>query len=344
LVIDEVQAVPDIISYIKIIVDRNDRPGDFLLTGSVDFLRFSKITESLAGRTVLQRLYPFSVGELKQRDFSLIDSLFDGSIIHKLSSEVLDFGQIAERLVTGFFPEAIKLSSIPDIHQWFESYVKSRILKDFEDLTEKKLHKLHIVPRLLQLLANQTASIIKKNKISQDLHITYPTTITYLSLLETLFIIDFIQPFFPNVGKQAIRSPKMYFVDTGLLAYLLNLTPDLLLEKYDQYFGQFLENFVFNELQKEISYSHDLYKIYFYRDNKQNEVDFIIEKFGGDLICIEVKAKSKITAKDLSGMRFFHNRFAGRIKGLYVFYGGQVLSATKINGQTVILLPVGALF
>ncbi len=337
LVIDEIQKIPELIDYIKINVDTNEQKGQFILTGSTNIFHNPKIYESLAGRMVITKLYPFSAAELKEWDFNLVEILFRKDFYNFIKDlPVSDYDKAISFILKGRFPPVFNLDKFSN--KWFSSYIEARINKDLNDLTEKKLHKLSNVKKLLKLLADRSAGLLNVNHISQELKTSYQTAKNYLTYLEALYLIEPLQPFYTNVGKQVIKQPKVYLMDTGLITYLLDLSES----KFDflsSDLGKLLETHVYLELKKEISYSQQEFQIFYFRDDKKNEVDFIIQNSKGELIAIEVKAKTAINSNDLKGLRVFYNRYADRISKLYIFYGGDKIGAEKLNDTVVYKLP-----
>jgi len=342
IAIDEVQKVPQIIEEIKYIADNSPGNGQFLLTGSVDLLASPRIKESLTGRVAFIELFPFATSELKNREYNLIDCLFDKTIFDWISSYDINIEKIADTLWHGRFPVPMTLDREMTF-SWFETYIRTRVLKDFNDLTQKSLHKAYTVERLIELLSYQTASLLNVSNIAKDLKVHPMTAKNYIYYLEKLFIIKQLRPFYRNIGKQVTKKTKLYFIDTGLAANMLGLSVEQLLEK-GKAFGQLLENFIYLELIKEMSFSSQQYKIYYYRDDKANEIDFIIKNRFGKFIAIEVKSKSVVKPADLVGIKSFYNRYGKDLLYAYVFFGGSEVSALKLGDLTVYLLPYAALF
>lgn len=338
LIIDEVQKAPHIIDAIKMRVDENDKPGQFILTGSVDMFKSKKIKESLAGRHVKYEMYPFSYTEVNNYNFNLIDILFE----EKYAKALLNLPQrdenfIISKLMSGYFPE-IQNKPPNIIEEWFESYIESRITKDILDLTENNLRKADKIPQLLELLSKNTSNLMNQDNLAQTLGISPHTVKEYVKLLENLFFIKKINSYHKNKGKQVKKMQKVYFIDTGLVSYLSGISDNELLINR-QLFGQLLENYIYIELQKHISTSEQKFKIYYYRDVKKNEVDFIIENKSGKTIAIEVKSAERIEKNDIKGLESFHKNYKNNILAMYVIYGGQNISAITVNNTPVTLLP-----
>ncbi len=342
LIIDEIQKAPQIINRIKQIVDNSPQNGQFILTGSANLFANPRLQDTLTGRIAVLKLYPFSVFELKSNEFNLVKALFDKTITSALQKyECANIKTIAQRLYTGLYPAVINLDK-EFLGLWFENYIKTRLLSEIDALTERDLRKHQALEQLFYLLAGQNANLLNIANIAKDLKIHYQTAKAYLYFLEQIFTIERLQPFYSNISKQVLKTPKIYFTDTGLASYLSRPNLNLLMQKKEN-FGGLLENFIYLELRKHSSFLLDTPKIYFFRGpNRQYEIDFILENSDNELIAIEVKAGSNITPADLKGMKYFADKH--KVKHLYVFYGGQKLSALQLNGHTVYLLPYCKLF
>lgn len=227
--------------------------------------------------------------------------------------------------------------------KWFANYLKARINKDIHSLTEHSLRKADKIPGLLKLLSIQSSDLLNVSNLSNKLKISFATTENYIFLLEAMFIIERLKPYDKNIGKQVKKMSKLYFTDTGFISHLSKISKDKLLTDR-QLFGQLLENYIYNELKKSISFSEKDFDIYYFRDNKTFEVDFIIENEKKEIICIEVKSAQNITNNDLKGLRSFKRNYEKNIKAMYIFYGGNDISALKIDEFPLYLLPYSYFF
>ncbi len=344
IIIDEVQKVPHIINKIKTFVDNKpDKKGQFILTGSVDLLKSVKINESLAGRMVGYELYPFSFTELNYINFSLLEILFKPDFYKYFENiKNQNHNEILNRLLIGGFPE-IQSIDVSMHKKWFSNYFKARISKDINSLTENNLRKANKIPELLKLLSMQSANLLNISNLTNKLKLSFDTVGNYIYLLEAMFLIEKLKPYEKNVGKQVKKMNKLYFTDTGFISHLSRISEDKLL-KDRKLFGQLLENYIYNELKKHISFSNENFEIFYYRDNKTFEVDFIIENNEGQIICVEVKSAQNITKKELKGLQSFKRNFEQNIEAMYVFYGGEEISAIDIDNFPVYLLPYKYLF
>ena len=338
LAIDEVQKLPEIVDYIKMKVDTDQNYGLFVLTGSGNLFHNPLVYESLSGRIAIFTLYPLSSSEIAGYKKNFVETLFDEDFYEGLKERSLtDLNTFKNKLIAGQFPE-LALGKVKNRSLWFKSYLGTRLNKDLRDLTVKGLHRLDVMPKLLKSLAGSAGSLINLSNIAKDFKLNYKTVKSYLGYLEALFMIEFLQPYYQNISKQVTKTPKVYLIDTGLMAYLLGLTTQNL-DLFSSWFGHLLENYIYLELRKEISYSSHEFGLHYFRDAYKNEVDFVIENFSGELIGIEVKTKTVIKNSDLAGLRSFYNKYGNRVKNMFVFYGGEDFSALKLQDKLVYLVP-----
>ncbi len=342
LFIDEIQKVPELLDYIKLTVDKRDKNGQFVLTGSSNIFHNPQVYESLSGRLGIMKLYPFSVTEFNRLKFNLLQILFEKNFLLYFNElKPASEQQVYKTLLHGLFPVvALEKTKYPNL--WFESYVETRLKKDLYELTEKSLHKQEMMSKLLKLLAGRVSSLLNVSHLAQELKINYRSARNYLTYLQDMYLIELLQPYAKNIGKQIIKTPKIYFVDTGIISYLLDLNKDNFNLLHPS-FGYLLENHIFLELVKNKSALVENYQIFYFRDKHKNEVDFVVRNHKGELIGIEVKTKSNVKSSDLSGLRVFSKEF-DNIKNLFVFYGGNSISAEKVNNRIIYLIPYGLLF
>ena len=212
IIIDEVQKAPELFPAIKMLVDKDRRPGRFLLTGSANILLLPKISESLAGRIEILTLYPLSVGELLDCHETFLDRLF----AQDFSSTPCDLMQIQQWIHQGGFPEIIHRSSSKRKAAWFESYVETILQKDVQSLA--KIEGLTKLPNLLKLIGTRSSSILRYEELSNASKLPSTTLKRYLTLLETFFLTHILPSWSNHKGKRLVKSPKIYINDTGLLS------------------------------------------------------------------------------------------------------------------------------
>lgn len=335
VILDEIQKYPEIIPYIKMQVDNNNKPGQFILTGSADLLKMKKVNESLAGRTVDFELMTFSLSELHNTKKNIIDKLINGQIINQKTELKNHNKTIWEFAIKGGYPETQNLS-VRQRKNWYKSYVDSRIIKDLDDIALGGLQKLDLLPKMLKFLSWQAGDLLNYSSAAGELGIDVKTLKSYINFFDTLFLTKILVPYFKNIGKRQVKTSKFYFSDSGLLSYFLNVDvlPDL------TFTGKIVENFIYNEIMKHNSTAINKADFYFYRDKEQYEVDLIMEYNFNDIIAIEIKAKEILKTSDFKGIRKLKRILGDQVKKAYVFYAGNYIYPTKTEeGIDIWALP-----
>ncbi len=265
LIIDEVQRVPDLFSYIQVIVDENPK-AKFVLTGSQNFLLSSNINQTLAGRVSVLNLLPFSTLEL-------------------WNSGLTKEG-ILRYIFKGGYPRLYGTSVTP--HRWISSYIRTYLERDVRDFVRiRELDKFQI---FLQLCASRVGQLLNYTDISTNLGVSDNTVREWLSVLEASYIIYRLPPYFKNLGKRLVKSRKIYFYDTGLLCHLLGIRDKNQLFSHYHY-GSIFENFIMNDILKHFTNQGEKPRLYYWRESNGIEIDVIIDK-GTHAIPIEIKASS----------------------------------------------------
>lgn len=276
-ILDEVQRVPDLFSYIQTIVDKNNSTGQFILTGSNQFEYMQTISQSLSGRTGILKLLPFSYNEIyKEKDIDLNKVLF-----------------------TGFFPRIFDKKITPKY--FYSSYLMTYLERDVRNLLN--IHNLSTFQNFIELCAGRTGQILNKNSLANECGISNKTIEEWLSLLEASFIIYRLRPYYKNWNKRIIKSPKLYFLDPGFVTYLLGIEEQNQLLRHPLR-GEIFETFIIVEFLKKRYHFGDRSNLYYYRDNNQNEIDLIIDTHFGP-IPIEIKSGKTINEDFFRGLNFF---------------------------------------
>ena len=339
-VIDEIQMATELVKSLKIVVDDENRNGMFLLTGSADIFNMSKISESLAGRMVSINLYPLSQYEINGINKNFIDILFANKITDITLNQISVEDQVT--LITkGGFP-AIYDKSERITDSWFDSYIKARIEKDLSLIKRISLENRSEILKLLSMLAHNNANLLKYNSLSKHLAIKDMTVKSDIEILEALFLVKRVNPYFTNRGKRELKTPKLHFLDTGLASHLLGIDTDGLLLKHREYLGNIVENFIYTELLKHTTCSTKKTDIYHYRDGIY-EVDFVLEQKSGMIIGIEVKSSTSVKSSELKGLVKLAQNSGELFLGGYIFYMGEhILPITK-DGYSFTILPLSLL-
>ncbi|APF17627.1 ATPase [Caldithrix abyssi DSM 13497] len=314
LIIDEVQRVPELLLAIKARVDQSRQPGQFLLTGSANALMLPKISESLVGRMVILTLFPLSYDEIRGQKNTIIDDLVEQKINSTQAKEISK-NELFNFILLGGFPELQKLANEKQKKAWFQSYISTILQRDIQDLA--RINGIFELPRLFSYLGYQAGSLLNLSNLSRELGMPVSTLKRYVTLLEAIFLVHRLPAWFRNIGKRLIKTPKVFFNDSGLLSHLLGVNAENL-ESNPKISGQLFENFIFQELIKQISWSESQPQLYYFRTAAGKEVDFILETNNGQLIGIEIKLKETIQSKDFDGLRELMNLTNGQFKAGYV--------------------------
>jgi hypothetical protein len=319
IVIDEIQKAPELLPAIKEEVDRKRKNGDFLLTGSANLLGYKKVTESLAGRMGVMELLPLSCREMANRaDANLADDLFSAEWPN---NKIPQSGNLLlDSLLQGGYPELQRIHTQRGRNLWFSSYVSTYIERDVRDIGE--LRHIDRFIHLLNILAPRSATLLNKAELSRTAGIEQKTLTNYLSLLEMVFQIKRIQPYSANLGKRFVKSPKLFFTDSGVLCHLLGLNSKEILRN-SSYYGAILETFVFTELLKAVQYSESPTRLWHYRTSDQHEIDLLIER-DGKVIPVEIKAAKTVRKKDFKHIEDLQSRNS-TVKNGVIFYQGEQL-------------------
>lgn len=293
-VFDEVQRVPHIFRYLQEVLDKNTKRGQFILTGSNNFLLQEQVSQSLAGRAGYLSLLPFSYAELKNAE--------------------LDARDVHKHILTGGYPEIWQEKLLPGT--WLNSYTQTYVQRDVRLL--RNITNLAAFNRFIYLCANYAGQILNRDELAKQTGVDTKTILAWLGLLENSYIIYLLQPWYNNMNKRIVKSPKLYFYDTGLLCHLLGIKSSTALQKHNAY-GSIFENWVITEIKKN-NFNAGLNEgMYYFRDNVGNEVDLITERDGKPL-AVEIKAATKINGNMLRGLQFWQKNQSGR--NCVLLYGG----------------------
>jgi predicted AAA+ superfamily ATPase len=317
-ILDEVQRVPEILLPLKLAVDRDRRPGRFLLTGSANVLTLPRTAESLAGRMEVLTLWPLAQCELAGTSPGFIDACFGGTP-KRLSPEPLTRAALARRAAVGGYPEVVARPSESARRRWFDAYLTTVLQRDLRDLAS--VERLAEFPRVLQAIALRTGGPLNGADVGRSLGINQMTLRRYLALLEALFLVVPLPAWFENLGKRLAKAPKLYLNDSGLLGHLLGL--DGAAVSSAPALGPLLETFVVNELRRTAPRSRARPALHHLRTSDGLEVDVVMESRPDVLVGVEVKAASTVTTGDFKGLRFLQAAVGKRLRCGVVLYTGQ---------------------
>lgn len=337
VVIDEVQRAPGLYRAIKVRVDQDNRPGQYLLTGSANALLIPELADALAGRVGIEPLWPLSQGEITGQNEAFIDAVFQRTPFANpsRSQPPLNLDAI---LIRGGYPEAVRATGVQARRSWFESYIQTVLERDVKSLAN--VEALVQMPRLLRLIASRAGGLLNLADLSRSLAIPHTTLTRYLALLQATFLVHVVSPWMSNRGLRLSKSPKVYIGDTGLAAHLLAIDETRLGEDPAS-ISPLLENFVAMELRKQLDRSNTRATLHHFRTAAGREVDFVLETPDGRIVGIEVKAGATTGSDDFKGLRALREA-AGR-----KFVQGIVLSQDPTwipFGSDMAMLPISALW
>lgn len=330
--LDEVQHVPELFPVIKAAIDRRRQPGQFLLTGSANVMLLPKISESPAGRMEVLTLWPFSQGEMKNRQESFIDALFSLKTVNWSGKfQKLEWGTLLELIVAGGYPPAVTRHNPSRRDAWFQSYIMTMLQRDIRDLAN--IADSTAIPRLLSVVATRAGSLLNFADLSRTMALPQTTLKRYFALLEGAFLVQLLRPWARNLGKRMIQTPKVYLNDSGLLTYSLGATVNRL-KAEGTLAGAVLENFIMMELRKQCAWSTARPEMFFWRTTSGVEVDFVLEDRAGKVVGVEVKASATLGSQDTRGLRELADAVGKNwLRGIVLYAGKEVVPfASNLHG------------
>ncbi len=331
-VIDEIQRAPELLLAIKESVDTDQRPGRFLLIGSANLMTLPRVADSLAGRMEVVRLLPLAQSEIRTAGSSFLRDAFQNEA---RGGEAIVGDDLMAAVLAGGYPEAIGRKTLSRRQDWYSDYIQAVVQRDVRDVAQ--IEQIAQMPRLLRILAEHSGQLVNYSGIGAAIGMNHITTQKYVGIFESLFIARTVQPWFSNKLKRLTKTPKIHFLDSGLLASLRDLSLERLRDDRGQ-FGALLETFVFGEILKLASAAHTRFEFSHFRDKQQNEVDIVIEDRQGRIVGIEIKAAASVTNSDFSGLRILAEGCGERFASGMVLYDhhkvipfGERLSAVPIS-------------
>ena len=304
VIIDEVQYAPELLSYIQVITDREKIAGQFVISGSQNLLLMGGIAQSLAGRVAIFNLLPFSLEEIRQTDFAL--------------------PTYEEYILKGFYPRIYDLDLNPTT--WLQDYLKTYVERDVRQILN--VGDLGMFRQFLEICAGRIGQLVNFSEIGNMIGVSYQTVNKWLSVLETSFIIYTLRPYHQNFNKRIVKSPKLYFYDTGLACALLNLRN---VEDLNRHFakGALFENFIINEILKNQINQNLSPKNYFWNVSDSHEIDLLLDQ-GGRLLPIEIKSSRTIGNHFFDGLNYFQTLSGALPIESYLVYGGDEVQKRSI--------------
>ena len=329
VIFDEIQYAPELLPYIKEQVDaQRDRPGQFILTGSQNLLLMEQITESLAGRAAILKLLPMSQREILRTPHKPLPWESNQPVE---ISEAATYMALWERILKGAYPEIVRDPG-RDNRLWQASYVQTYLERDVRNL--RNIGDLILFQTFLRALATRSAQLLNLSDLARDVGVAVNTARDWLSILNASFQVFILQPFLGNINKRLVKSPKVYFMDTGLLCYLVGLQ-DAQHASAGPMGGAIFENLVAAELYKTITHRGDEPLMYFWRTAAGSEVDLIVET-QRKLVPVEVKLSATPRLEMAREIARFRKDFGDRVEQGYVIHPGDKILPL---GEGTIALP-----
>ncbi|HRY33088.1 MAG TPA: ATP-binding protein [Bacteroidales bacterium] len=308
IILDEVQRLPQLFSYIQGIADTNRRPGRFILTGSQNFLLLENISQSLAGRVAILKLLPLSITEL-----------------HHAQIKEPDYESC---LLKGFYPGLFDRDIEPS--DFYPHYLQTYVERDIRML--KNINDLSMFIRFVKMCAGRTGQLVNLSSLANDSGISVPTAKSWISLLEASYIIFLLEPHYRNMTRRLVKAPKLYFTDTGLLCHLLGIKNK---EQLSLHYlkGNIFENMIMGELMKAKLNQGLEPSLTFWRDKTGHEVDCILEE-GNSLMPVEIKAGRTFQEEYLKGIKYYRKLAGENLPSILIYGGNQ-----EYTVENVIILP-----
>lgn len=304
VIYDETQRLPDLFSYIQVLSDQRGQAGQYILSGSQSFLMNDHISQSLAGRTHVSHLFPFGVAEIASEDHSISETIFNG-----------------------FYPRLYDMGIKPG--EFYPSYIQTYIERDIRSL--KAIDDLNSFSRFMGLCAGRIGQVLNLTSLANDTGVTVNTVKSWLSLLEASFILYRLQPYYRNFNKRLIKSPKLYFYDTGIACSLLKIQDPEMIKTHYMY-GALYENLIISEILKSYYHKGKIPHVYYWRESNGTEIDCIIEKNSQKMIVLEIKAGKTFNKDYLKNLKNFPSKSENLEKTL-IYAGDQ---SSDISGIKII--------
>lgn len=319
LILDEVQRVPDLFSYLQELVDEDPTPGQYILTCSHQFLLFEGITQSLAGRIATFKLFPLNYTELREYDPLSTTDIFKTP---QKNREPVSNKTLHELLYKGLYPRIHDREL--DSRKWAENYVLTYVERDVRSLIN--VQNIRTFEAFLQLCASLSGQLINYANLSNHVGVSQPTIKQWISILETSGLIFILPPYHKNFSKRIIKTPKLYFVDTGLLCYLLGIRSASELAGHPL-IGAIFETFIVSECFKQFHHAGEVPRLYFWRDKLGNEIDLIIDE-GLTSFPIEIKSSKTYNSSFQESIRHWLHIFDSGKEGEVIYAGDNIVGST----------------
>lgn len=335
-IIDEIQRAPALLLAIKKTVDEDRRPGRFLLTGSAQLMTLPTVADSLAGRMETLTLLPLSQSELHGATSNWLDQAFAGHLPQPSTPLVGD--ALVDAVWGGGYPEALARTAPRRRTAWARQYLEALVQRDVRDVAG--IDRLDQLPRLLRALAQTAGQMCNYSQLGGQVGLDHKTVARYIGVFEQMYLLERVEVWASNRLNRIVKTPKIQFVDSGLLSSLVDFAPAQA-RRDRQRFGKLLETFVFGELLKQTATAEGDYRLLYYRDHDQFEVDVVVENVAGQLIGVEIKSAASVAVGDLRGLKRLAGVAGDRFEMGVVLYDG---TETLPLGERLWAAPLSTLW
>lgn len=336
VVIDEIQRVPELLLAIKYVSDQSPVPGRFVITGSANPMLLPSVADSLRGRISILDVYPLSQGEFRGIKDDFLAYAFNDTDLQSSLAKNISYDYKKDLVFRGGYPASFLENESSRI-DWFKNYTDITLVKDLEDIS--KIQNVRDFQILISILIARVGNLLNVAEISRDGKMSASTVSRYINLLEALYLINMQSNWSNNLTTRILKSPKVYFNDTGLLTSLLDISEEKLVGSHQ--WGAVLENFVYAELEKQLTWSSVDAKLYHFRTTSGTEVDIVAEKRDGSIVGIEVKAAASVSPSDIRGLNYLQEKVGSKFnKGILFYTGKQILKLST----DIYALPISALW
>jgi uncharacterized protein len=343
VLIDEYQHVPELLDAIKAELNRDMRPGRYVLAGSTQYATLPQAGQALTGRVDIIPVLPLSQGEIDGVAERFVHRLLDDSgLTPSRPPSTTTRDDYARRATSGGMPVALRRPSGRSRSRWFSNYVNLVLERDVLELS--RIRQREMLPRLLNQLAAQSGQVLNVAAAAQATGMEKSSAENYIKLLEAVFLVQRLPAWGTTLGSRVARQPKVHLVDSGVLAWLLNLTPAKIAEGDPAVlaeYGHLLETLAVGEILKQVSWWDAPVAAGHFRTGASDEVDLVLERDDGQVIAFEIKAGTRVHGEDLRGLRVLRNRLGDRLRHGIILYTGE---HSYQHEEGVVVLPLDQLW
>jgi len=325
VLIDEYQHVPELLDAIKAQLNRDLRPGRYVLAGSTRYAAIPAAAQALTGRVDILPVLPLSQGEIDGVPETFVSGLLDNAEIEMRATQApATRDEYAHRSTSGGMPVALRRPPGRSRSRWFANYIDLVVDKDVMDIS--RVRQREMLPRLLRQLAARSGQVLNIAAASGAIGLERSTAENYVKLLEAVFLVHRLPAWGTTLGSRIVKHPKVHLIDSGVMAWLLNLTTEKIAQAAPSTlteYGHLLETFAVGEILKQASWSDAPVGSGYFRTEEGDEVDLVLERDDGQVIAFEIKAGSRVTGDDLRGLRLLRDRLGNRLREAIVLYTGE---------------------